>query len=125
MDPVLVFAQVELDDGCGTPAMGTIFIQINNTVPVAVADTFVVGVGTRIDIPASIGISVNDIYNPLGTVSTSILSTPTNALTDGIDKFELNSDGSFTYTHNGNTLQKLMYLNINLRLHILMDNSIM
>ena len=107
VDPVLVFAQVELDDGCGTPATGSIVIQINNTVPVAVADTFVVGVGTRIDIPASIGISVNDIYNPLGTVSTSILSTPTNALTDGIDKFVLNSDGSFTYTHNGNKSPKV------------------
>ena len=95
--PVLVSFDVRGTDGFGCPADAKIFLQISNSVPQAVADTFVVGVGGTLTIPAPEGVLSNDPI-PSGTATSSLTNSPNIAITSGPDAFVLNPDGSFTYT---------------------------
>ena len=80
-------------------------IQINNSVPLAVTDTFVVGVGGTINILAP-GILSNDPVPSGATAQSGLVTTPNLAITSGVNAFNLNTDGSFTYTHNGSSSPK-------------------
>ena len=105
-DPLNVFFEYKVTDGGGCVKNDVIAIQINNSVPQAVADTFIVGVGGTINILAP-GILANDPI-PVGATGESGLATsPTIAISSGPNAFNLNSDGSFTYTHNGSSSPKM------------------
>ena len=105
-DPLNVFFEYKVTDGGGCVKNDVIAIQINNSVPQAVADTFIVGVGGTINILAP-GILANDPI-PVGATGESGLATsPTIAISSGPNAFNLNTDGSFTYTHNGSSSPKM------------------
>ena len=104
--PVFVDFDVRVTDGFGCPDEQTVTIQITNTVPQAVADTFVVGVGGTLTIPAPEGVLSNDPV-PFGSASVNVTNSPNLAITSGDDKFVLNPDGSFTYTHDGSPSPKV------------------
>ena len=104
-DPLNTSFEYQVTDGGGCIRTDVIMIQINNSVPQAVADTFVVGVGGTINIPAP-GVLANDPIPSSATAQSGVVTSPTIAITSGPDAFKLNSDGSFTYTHNGSTSPK-------------------
>ena len=104
-DPLNTSFEYKVTDGGGCVKQDVIAIQINNSVPQAVADTFTVGVGGTINIPAP-GVLVNDPIPSSATGESGIVTSPTLAITSGPSAFNLNSDGSFTYTHNGSTSPK-------------------
>ena len=105
-DPLNDSFEYKVTDGDGCERTDVIMIQINNSVPQAVADTFVVGVGGTINIPAP-GILANDPIPASATGQSGIVTSPTIAITSGPDAFKLNTDGSFTYTHNGSASPKM------------------
>ena len=105
-DPLNVFFEYKVTDGGGCVKTDVIAIQINNSVPQAVADTFVVGVGGTINILAS-GILANDPIPAGATGESGLVTSPSIAITSGSNAFNLNSDGSFTYTHNGSSSPKM------------------
>ena len=105
-DPLNVFFEYKVTDGGGCVKTDVIAIQINNSVPQAVADTFVVGVGGTINILAP-GILANDPIPAGATGESGLVTSPSIAITSGSNAFNLNSDGSFTYTHNGSSSPKI------------------
>ncbi len=93
--------QYQVSDGADT-AVGTVNITINpvNDPPVANADSYTVDEGAGITISAALGLLSNDTdpdLNPKDTltVSTTAVSAPLHG------SLSLNTDGSFTYTHDG------------------------
>ena len=71
-----------------------------NDAPVAVADLYFVPQGATITVLAAGGVIANDtdVDLPPDILSVVVLSPPTH-----FTSFTLNSNGSFTYTHNGDT----------------------
>ena len=104
-DPLNTSFKYKVTDGGGCVVEDVIMIQINNSVPLAVADTFVVGVGGTINIIAP-GILSNDPIPSGATGQSGIVTSPNLAITSGGNAFNLNNDGSFTYTHNGSSSPK-------------------
>jgi len=101
-DPVNLVGEYTVDDGqCQKTA--AIRITINNTVPLPLADTFVVGIGASLTIAAP-GVLVNDPIPAGATKNSYIITEPKNDINSA---FQLNADGSFTYTHNGSSSPKL------------------
>jgi VCBS repeat-containing protein len=93
--------QYQLSDGADTE-VGTVNITINpvNDPPVANADSYSVDEGTNVAISAALGLLANDTDSDLGpqdilTVNASPVSAPLHGI------LSLNTDGSFTYTHDG------------------------
>ena len=105
-DPLNISLRYKVTDGGGCEVEDVVAIQINNTVPVAVADTFYVGVGQTINISAP-GVLLNDPIPTGATGESYEVTSPTLAITSGPDAFSLDTDGSFTYTHDGSTSPKL------------------
>ena len=72
-------------------------ITINNTndAPVATNDQYVVDEGTSVGYSAGLGVLGNDADADGDMLTATLLNGPSNGT------LMLNSDGSFTYTHNG------------------------
>ena len=104
-NPLNTNFKYRVTDGGGCVDEEVIQIQINNSVPLAVADTFVVGVGGTLNIIAP-GILSNDPIPAGATGQSGLVSSPNLAITSGGNAFNLNLDGSFTYTHDGSSSPK-------------------
>lgn len=89
-----------VSDGNGGSASGTIAITVTNNTPVAVNDSYtllsVSSIAATID--SSVGVLVNDTDPNADTLTVSLVTNPAYATT-----FNLNSDGSFSYEHNGSS----------------------
>ncbi len=94
------------NDGLEDSAITTATIIINNP-PTGVADNFVVAEGGTLEVddvdgtttggdPSDDSIILNDLDNEGDTLSAELVSGPSNAAS-----FNLNADGTFSYTHDG------------------------
>ena len=97
------YVRVKVTDGFGCSDEDVVRFVINNTAPKAVNDTFTVSLGEKIEIPANIGVLANDPTITGATITATVFKVPDYALKqgNGDDLFSLDTDGSFTYTHNG------------------------
>ncbi len=78
-----------------TPVQVTIDVQSTNSVPVAVADSYLMLMGTTLTVDAAHGVLANDTDADGDLLTAELLGIP---LVNGVLNF--NSDGSFTYTPN-------------------------
>jgi VCBS repeat-containing protein len=78
-----------------TPVQVTIDVQSTNTAPVAVADSYLMLMGTTLSVDVAHGVLANDTDADGDPLTAELLGIP---LVNGVLNF--NSDGSFTYTPN-------------------------
>lgn len=89
---VTTFTYRASDGSLNSPA-ATVTITVNaDTAPVANADTYNTALNTTLSVPAATGVLVNDT-DADGNALTAVLVTP-----PATGTFNLNADGSFTYT---------------------------
>ena len=90
---------VTVDDGTTTTSLPAFSLTVANTndVPVAAADSYTLAEGGVLQTTAETGVLANDVDVDAGDQLTATLITgPTRA-----GNFTLNTDGSFSYRHNG------------------------
>ena len=109
---------VEVEDGAGCIVGDYVPIVINNTVPQAVNDTFIVSLGELLEVDALEGLLANDPKFPGATYTASFVTTPNHSILDEFDVFD---DGSFRYKHDSDPLAKEDVFDY--RLTIVYDNG--
>lgn len=88
-----------ISDGTGGTATANISVTVTNNTPVANADSYTVqSNGTAVTINSSVGVLINDTDPNADTITATIVTAPSQATS-----FNLNSDGSFSYQHNGSS----------------------
>lgn len=91
------YFEISVADGPGATDSIMVTVQINsvNDVPLAVADSYSLAEGATLQTTPSTGVQANDSDIDLDALTTVVDSIPANG------SLSMNTDGSFTYTHNG------------------------
>ena len=104
--PIFVDVWVEVEDGAGCKVQDVVPFEVNNTAPQAINDTFTVSVGETVNISAIMGLLANDPNIVGATLTASLVTNPSNAISSGPNGFRIFSDGSFRYQHDGSSTPK-------------------
>ena len=87
--PIFVDVFVEVEDGAGCKVQDVVPFEVNNTAPQAINDTFTVSVGEIVNISDIMGLLANDPKIAGATLTASLVTNPSNAISSGPNGFRI------------------------------------